>query len=131
MPAKVLIVEDHPDAREILVFQLGHMGYETIEAANGQEAIEKVLAQGPDVVIMDLGLPGINGIEATVRLKQNPKTANIPVIAYTAWREQSYRDKAIEAGMAGFLTKPTPSKVFGEVLQSVLQSNPQKMASTA
>lgn len=131
MPAKVLIVEDHPDAREILVLQLRHIGYETIEAANGPEAIEKVLAQGPDVVIMDLGLPGINGIEATVRLKQNPKTANIPVVAYTAWKEQSYRDKAMEAGMAEFLTKPTPLKVFGEVLQRVLQSNSRKMASTA
>lgn len=130
MPAKVLIVEDHPDAREILVFQLRHMGYETIEAANGLEGVEKAIAQGPDVVIMDLGLPGINGIEATVRLKQNPKTANIPVIAYTAWKEQNYKDKAMEAGMAEFLTKPTPLKVFGEVLQRVLQSNSRKMAST-
>ena len=131
MPAKVLIVEDHPDAREILVFQLGHMGYEVIEAASGPEGIEKALAQGPDLVIMDLGLPGINGIEATVRLKQNPKTTNIPVIAYTAWREDNYRLKAEKAGMVAYLIKPTPSKVFGEVLQRVLQSKPQKMASTA
>lgn len=130
MPVKVLIVEDHPDAREILVFQLRHMGYEVIEAANGLEAIEKALAHGPDIVVMDLGLPGLNGIEATVQLKQNPKIANIPVIAYTAWKEQSYRDRAMEAGMAEFLTKPTPPKVFGEVLQRVLQSNSRKMAST-
>ncbi|MBI4256867.1 response regulator [Candidatus Uhrbacteria bacterium] len=131
MPLKILIVEDHPDSREILVFQLRHVGYETIEAANGPEGIEKAIGQGPDLIVMDLGLPGINGIDATVKLKQNPKTANIPVIAYTAWEEQIYKDRALEAGMAEFLTKPTPPKVFGEVLQRVLQSNSRKMASTA
>ncbi|MBI2997054.1 MAG: response regulator [Deltaproteobacteria bacterium] len=131
MSAKILIVEDHPDSREILGCQLRHMGYEVIEAARGPEGIEKAIVQGPDLIVMDLGLPGMNGIDATVKLKQSPKTANIPVIAYTAWKEQNYRDRALEAGMAEFLTKPTPPAVFREVLQRVLQSNSRKMASTA
>ncbi|MBI2358361.1 MAG: response regulator [Deltaproteobacteria bacterium] len=131
MPAKILIVEDHPDSREILVFQLCQMGYEVIEAASGPEGIEKAMAHGPDLVIMDLGLPGMNGIDATIRLKQNPKTADIPVIAHTAWREQKYRDRAMEAGMAEFLTKPTRPEVFREALQRILVSRTQKMASPA
>lgn len=131
MPLKILIVEDHPDSREILVFQLRHMGYEAIEAASGPEGIEKALGYSPDLVIMDLGLPGMNGIEATVKLKQDPKTTHIPVIAYTAWKDQNHKDRALGAGMAEFLTKPTPPKVLEEVLQRVLQSNSRKMASTA
>ncbi len=122
MPAKILIVEDHPESREILVFQLRQMGYEVIEAASGPEGIETALGQSPDLIIMDLGLPGINGIDAAVRLKQNPKTADIPVIAYTAWEGQNYKDKAMEAGMVRFLTKPTPPEVFREVLQRILES---------
>jgi CheY-like chemotaxis protein len=56
---------------------------------------------------MDLGLPGINGIEATQRLKKNPQTANIPVIAHTAWPEESFRSEGEKVGLSGFLTKPT------------------------
>jgi CheY-like chemotaxis protein len=131
MPAKILIVEDHPDAREILVFQLRHIGYEVIEAANGPEGIQRAMGEDPDLVIMDLGLPGMNGIETTVKLRQNPKTAHIPIIAYTAWNEQDYKDRALQAGMAEYLIKPTPLNVIREVLQRLLQSTPRKMASSA
>jgi CheY-like chemotaxis protein len=126
MPARILVVKDHRDSRELLAFMLRSMGYEVIEAANGQEAIEKAGAEEPDLVIMDLGLPGINGIEATVKLKQDPKTAHIPVIAHSAWSEEQYRAAALRAGMVEFLTKPTPPKVFGEVLQRLLKSSRER-----
>lgn len=122
MPGKILIVEDHPDSRDILAIQLRLMSYEVIEAVDGQEGIEKAEAENPNLIIMDLGLPGINGIEATVRLKQNPKTAHIPVIALTAWQEQDYKDKALQAGMAGFLSKPTPPRILKDVIEDILQS---------
>ncbi len=117
MGAKILIVEDHPDSREILRIQIEHLGYEVIEAKSGEEAIEKALAQNPDLIIMDLGLPGINGIEATIVLKQNPKTSQISIIAHSAWREENRVAEALKAGMVEFLPKPTPPKVFAEVLQ--------------
>ena len=120
MPGKILIVEDHPDSREILAIQLRLMSYEVIEAADGQEGIEKAQAENPNLIIMDLGLPGINGIEATVGLKQNPKTSHIPVIALTAWQGQDYKDKALQAGMAGFLSKPTPSRILKDVIERSL-----------
>lgn len=121
MPGKILVVEDHPDSREVLVFQLGHMNYEVFEAASGEEGIEKALTEGPDLIIMDLGIPGINGIEATVRLKENPKTAHIPVIALTAWGE-GYKHKASDAGMVEYLTKPTHLQVLKEVIERFLQT---------
>lgn len=105
---KILVVEDHPDSREILVTQLRSMGYRVAEAATGEEGIEKAQVYLPDLIIMDLGLPGIKGIEATQRLKQNAATAHIPVIALTAWNERDFREEAEKAGIAEFLTKPTP-----------------------
>ncbi len=121
MPGKILIVEDHTDSREILAIQLRLMSYEVIEAVDGQEGIEKAQAENPNLIIMDLGLPGIDGIETTVRLKQNPKTAHIPVIALTAWQEQDYKDKALQAGMAGFLTKPTPPRILKDAIERSLR----------
>lgn len=122
MSKKILVVEDHQDSREVLVIQLRKMSYkEVIEAASGEEGIEKALAEDPDLIIMDLGLPGIDGIETTARLKQNPKTAKIPVIALTAWQEQDYRDNALKAGMAAFLSKPTPPRILKDTIERFLQ----------
>ena len=121
MPAKILIVEDHEDSRDILKVQIQVMGYKVIEAESGQEGLEKALAETPDLIIMDLGLPGINGIEAAVRLKKNPKTAHIPVIAHTAWSPEDYREKALKAGMAEYLNKPTPPQVLRRAIERFLQ----------
>lgn len=117
---KILVVEDHPDSREILVVQLQRMTCEVIEAASGEEAIEKASAEGPNLIIMDLGLPGINGLETTARLKKNPKTAHIPVVALTAWPEQDYKNKALQAGTVEYLTKPTPPQVLKQVIERFL-----------
>ncbi len=120
MPAKILVVEDHPDSREILIFQLQQIGYEVIEAATGEEGIEKALAESPHLIIMDLMLPGIDGIEATARVKKNPQTAQIPVIALTAFAETYHKDKALKAGVAEYLTKPTSPQILAEVIKRFL-----------
>lgn len=120
-PIKILVVEDHPDSREVLVLQLRRMSFkEIIEAERGEEGIDKALTEGPDLIIMDLGLPGMNGIEATARLKQNPQTAHIPVIALTAWREEDFKDRALKAGIAEYLTKPTSPQVLKTVIERLL-----------
>lgn len=128
MLAKILVVEDHRDSREILRIQIEHLGYEVIEAKSGEEAIERTLAESPDLIIMDLGLPGINGIEATVVLKQNSKTSQIPIIAHSAWREENRQAEALKAGMVKFLPKPTSPVVFREVLQKILHTQQVKPA---
>jgi CheY-like chemotaxis protein len=71
----------------ILAVMLSRLHYQVIEASDGLEGIDKAVAESPDLIIMDLGLPGIDGLETTVRLKQNPKTAHIPVVAHTIWSE--------------------------------------------
>jgi two-component system, cell cycle response regulator DivK len=123
MATKILIVEDHEDCRELLLVYLQRVGYQVLQAASGEQGIEKALEAKPDLIIMDLGLPGINGIEATTRLKKNIKTAHIPVIAYTAWSEAKFKETAKKAGMVGFLTKPTPPDVLNEVIQKYLPSS--------
>jgi len=125
LSGKVLIVEDHLDSREILKLQLQALGYEVAVATNGEEALKKALTEAPDIIIMDLGLPGMDGFEATARLKENTKTAKLPVLAYTAWSEDLYREKAAQAGMEAFLTKPAQYQVINEVIQRVFQTTPQ------
>lgn len=124
MPKKILVVEDNPDSRELLLIQLNRITSEVMGVESGEEGIEKAQAEKPDLIIMDLGLPGINGIEATVRLKQNPTTSHIPIIALTAWREEDYKDKALDAGMVGFLVKPTAPQVLKQVVETFLQTKP-------
>lgn len=122
MSARILIVEDHKDSLEILSMQLKSMGYEVIAAVTAEEGIEKAETHLPELVLMDLGLPDLNGIEATKRLKSNPRTAHIPVIAHTAWPEDSFKDKVAEAGLSGFLTKPTPPYRFHATIQKHLKA---------
>jgi CheY-like chemotaxis protein len=122
MRAKILIVEDHPDYRDLLRMQMEHLGYDVIEARSGEEGIKKAWAENPDLIIMDIGLPGIDRIEATIALKQNLKTSEIPVIAHSEWKKEEYRDGILAAGFVEFLTKPTPTDVLRKVLQRVLEA---------
>jgi CheY-like chemotaxis protein len=103
---KVLIVEDHNDCREALVEVLETTGFTVVEAMTGEEGLEKTVLEKPDLIIMDLTLPGMSGIEATTRLKLEPLTSHIPVIAFTAWNEAKYKRWAEKAGVARFLIKP-------------------------
>ena len=128
MCPKILIVEDQPDSREILRKVIEHLGYEVIEARSGEEGIEGALAENPDLIIMDIRLPGMSGIEATIALKQRSNTSRIPIIAHSGWKEE--KDEALAAGMVEFLIKPVPSNVFREVLPRHLLSKEKKMAST-
>jgi two-component system phosphate regulon response regulator PhoB len=125
LSGKVLIVEDHSDSREILKLQLQALGYEVAVATCGEEALEKALTEAPDIIIMDLGLPGMSGIEATAKLKENTETTKLPVLAYTALREDLYREKAEQAGMVAYLTKPAQYQVINEVIQRVFRTTPQ------
>lgn len=122
MAGRVLIVEDQLDHRMILAVMLNRLHYQVIEASDGLEGIDKAIAESPDLIIMDLGLPGIDGLEATIRLKQNPKTAHIPIVAHTIWSEQEHRERAQQAGIVEYLTKPTPSATFKRVMEKILPS---------
>ena len=122
MSIKVLIVEDHADSLEVLTIQLQALGYEVIEATSGEEGIEKAQVYHPEIIVMDLGLPGIDGIEATQRLRNSPQTAHIPVIVHTAWPEDKFRSEGERAGMSDFLTKPTSPRRFKSTIERCLKA---------
>lgn len=118
---KILVVEDHPHSREILVLQLGRMGYDVMEAADGEEAVNKALAESPDLIIMDLWLPRMNGFQATVKMKKNSQTAHIPVVAYTAPEHKDYKAIALQVGMTEFLLKPASPQILRDVIDKFLK----------
>ena len=114
MKTTILLVEDNPDNQTIYSIILAHHGYAVLQAFDGERAVRMAREHGPDLILMDLTIPVIDGLEATRMLKEDPATAAIPVIALTAQREAR---KAAEAvGCASFLPKPVePGKVAAEV----------------
>ncbi|MET0397665.1 MAG: response regulator [Longimicrobiaceae bacterium] len=103
---KILLVEDNEMNRDMLSRRLERKGYQVVLAVDGQGGVEAALAHAPDLVLMDMSLPVLDGWEATRRLKAAPATRHIPVIALTAHAMSSDRGKALEAGCDDYDTKP-------------------------
>lgn len=106
MPKKILIVEDNEDSRELVVKVLRNKGYEMVEAADGEEAVEKAVAEKPDLILLDISLPKLDGYEVAKRLKSLEEFHEIPIIAFTAHAMKGDREKAIVAGFEGYISKP-------------------------
>ena len=102
----VMVVDDSADTREMYGSYLGHRGFGVLTAPDGDAAVEMALAQRPDVIVMDLAMPRLNGISAVHRLKQHPTTRQIPVIILTGYAFRAIQQGALEAGADVFLTKP-------------------------
>jgi len=106
MPKKILIVEDNEDSRELVVKVLRNKGYEMVEAADGEEAVEKAVAEKPDLILLDISLPKLDGYEVAKRLKSLEEFHEIPIVAFTAHAMKGDREKAIIAGFEGYISKP-------------------------
>lgn len=102
----VLLVDDEPDNVELLTRRLGRKGFTVVGAYSAAEALALAATAKPDVVLMDLKMPGVDGFEATRRLKADPTTAHLPVIALTAHALQEDRDRALAAGAIDYESKP-------------------------
>ena len=112
----VLVVEDYPDAREMYAEYLRFSGFRVAEARNGEEALTRARQDVPDIVLMDLALPLMDGWEATRRLKADDATRDIPVIALTAHAMAGDREKAMEAGCDDYDTKPVEmERLLGKI----------------
>ncbi|WP_411565170.1 EAL domain-containing protein [Pseudomonas orientalis] len=105
-PATLLIVDDEPQVRKLLETLLQHEGYQTLSASNGEEALQLVAQQPPDLILLDIMMPGMDGYEVATRLKANPVTANIPIIMLSALSESSARVSGLETGAEEFISKP-------------------------
>jgi two-component system, cell cycle response regulator DivK len=120
---KVLVVDDNDNVRSFLVLLLEQSGgYETLEAATGEEAVEKAISWRPDVILMDIILPGINGVDATKAIRNNPSTAQIPIIAYSALPLVGWKEQALKAGMVAYLQKPFNLQLLMETIQKFIPS---------
>ncbi len=104
--AKILLVEDNEMNRDMLSRRLLKKGYEVVMAMDGEQAIELAGTEAPDLILMDISLPGLDGWEATRRLKAMPETQAIPIIALTAHAMAGDREKCLEAGCDDYDTKP-------------------------
>lgn len=122
MKKKILVVEDNPESREIVVHSLQRMGHLVLEAHDSRNAIASAIAERPDLIFMDLGLPDVDGIKTTAELKRNTDTCQIPVVALTPWFHEMWKQKALEAGILEFITKPALPTILKEVIERFTQS---------
>src|SRR5262245_39811503 len=112
----ILVVEDQLDNRQILRDLLGNAGYELIEAENGQEALKAVARQRPDLILMDIQLPIMDGYETTRRIRSNEDLKSIPIIAVTSYARAGDDAKSLAAGCNAYVTKPySPKQLLAKV----------------
>jgi two-component system, cell cycle response regulator DivK len=123
--ALVLVVEDYQDAREMYAAYLQFSGYRVAEATNGLEAIERTLELMPDIILMDLALPKMDGWEATRRLKSDDRTKHIPIVALTGHALAGHAEGARQAGCDSFVTKPClPDALVAEIKRMLAEPRP-------
>ncbi len=118
---KILVVDDNRDSRELVAKVLKNKGYQIIEAADGEDALKKATAETPDLILMDISLPKIDGYEVTRRLKSMEEFKSIPVIALTAHAMKGDMEKALCAGCEGYITKPINIRELPEYIRSHLK----------
>jgi CheY-like chemotaxis protein len=113
---RVLLVDDYPDALEVWGLYLRAMGYDVIEADDGLNAVTQAHLHHPDIIVLDLELPGITGFEAALRLRNSPETRDIPLIAATGFSHAAQLNQARAAGFDAIVVKPCePASLAGEI----------------
>jgi len=123
---RVLVVDDYPDAREMYAEYLQFSGFDVIEAGNGMEALERAADSAPDIILMDLSLPVMDGWEATRRLKADQATADIPIVALTGHALAGILEGAKKAGCDAFVTKPCLPEDLVKEIRKVLSAPSQQ-----
>jgi two-component system cell cycle response regulator DivK len=117
---KILLVEDNEMNRDMLSRRLIKQGFEMVMAVDGEQAIDLACSEAPDLILMDISLPGLDGWEATRRLKARPETRSIPIIALTAHAMAGDREKSLAAGCNDYDTKPIDLRRLVEKIQGFL-----------
>jgi two-component system, cell cycle response regulator DivK len=113
---KVLVIEDNEKNRYLISFILKGAGYESVEAITGEEGVEMAESVHPDMVLMDIQLPGIDGYEATRRIRASSADKDLPIIALTSYAMTGDRERALAAGCTGYIEKPlNPDTIIDEI----------------
>ena len=122
---KVLVIDDHPTNRKLLSLTLTVDGFSVLTAGTGELGLEAVRNERPAVVYTDVQLPDVNGLEIARRIKADPDTADIVVVALTAFAMAEDRDRALAAGCDGFLAKPIDTRTLGFTTDQFLAAGPR------
>ncbi|MEN2986007.1 MAG: response regulator [Thermodesulfovibrionaceae bacterium] len=118
---KVLVIEDNPDNLRLITYALKRAGYEVVHAESGEEGVEMALSEKPFFIIMDINLPGIDGLEATKRIRALEEIKNIPIIAITSFAMAGDRERILSAGCNGYLEKPIDPLTVVESIHKFLK----------
>ena len=121
-PAMILIVEDNEANRLLAGAVLEREGYRVEMAGNAEEALQKLANGAPDLILMDVQMPGMDGLTLTRRLKGDARTADIPVVALTALAMMGDRERTLEAGCSGYISKPINTRTFASEVSKYLPS---------
>ncbi len=116
----ILVVEDDDDSRYLMRLELERLGYLVSEAENGVKAVEMALREHPDIILMDLTLPVMDGLEATARIRADPQMSEVPIIAVTAHQESDFREEAKASGFNAYVTKPIDGGWLSELIKGLL-----------
>ncbi len=123
-PARtIMVVEDYDDTRTLLRHGLEGLGYSVLEASNGQEAVDIAAREFPDLILMDLDLPILDGIAATQRIRQQPENENVPIVAVTAYPMSYTHVKAFAKGCNEYMPKPIDMAELADVVNRYLKSD--------
>ena len=115
-PATILIVEDNPDSLQLIKYLLAAFGYAVISASNGEEGVASARDRRPDLILMDLQLPAVDGFEAARRIHDTSETKHIPIVAVTASAMVGERNRILSSGFDGYICKPiTPETIVAQV----------------
>jgi two-component system cell cycle response regulator DivK len=123
MAKKILIIDDNEKNRKLARVLLLHNGYETIEAEDGKQGIEQAKKHLPDLILMDIQMPVMDGLEATKKLRADEQTKNIPIIAITSYAMKGDREKIVEKGFDAYIPKPIDIDGFIEQIKEFSQAN--------
>ena len=121
MKRKILLVEDNPATVDIIQTELEYLGYDSVVAENGQKAVDLAATYRPDLIVMDISLPKLDGLEATTLIRNNSKTQNIPILAATARALPGDREKCIQAGCDDYIAKPFTHHELGAVIKKLIK----------
>ena len=125
MNYKVLVIEDNTDCRELFAMIIRHLGFQVVEADDGEIGVQKALSEQPDLIFMDIGMPSMSGLEATVCLRESAVTKNTPIIICTAWMAEKYREAALKCGAHEVIIKPVSLNELQTVLLRYLPTPKQ------
>ena len=122
---KILLAEDNELNRDMLLRRLERRGYQVVVATNGEEAIEKVRADGPDLLLLDISLPILDGLEVASRIRADPQLRSLPILGLSAHAMQGDRERALAAGCDDYDTKPVEMERLVDKIQLLLQTAPK------